>query len=523
MLMTLTMMASCFSDDTELGSGEVSKINIKDFALSYDCTAFVHEHLQISPTIESKYDSESLKYSWMLLNKNTGSITSDGDTIQPIIIGKERELDYDVAVAPGQYQLRLIVEAPDGCGKIQHATLSVKTSFSQGFYILKETADGNTELDMVSLDGKMANDLYTNLKGAPLGGAPLAMNITYGSYYINEETDKIETDNFLNIFTKSGQMDISRSSDLKTVFDRSNILFDAMDADEMPYNIICTNGISANNILISSAGLRVIKSSISSYGASPISGHYGLPKAEESGSRWIIADPMGYGTGAYWGEKDKTLYVFNHSNKVSKLAKSGSTELTANLQGFECLHVGYNYMSKTATGTFILEDTKNAQRYLYVLSMKGLSGVSLSKRLEIPSGSHFAKATAYTTNGKTGRYVFGVENNKLWAVNFNADPLVDIEIPLQGIGEGETITLVTDQFMRHFEEDDFDNLIIGTQKGDEYTLYFYEISSATGGVPEAMPVRIIKGKGKVHSLRYLATNFTSYYWRYRYHSFPWTD
>ena len=183
----------------------------------------------------------------------------------------------------------------------------------------------------------------------------------------------------------------------------------------------------------------------------------------------------------------------------------------------------YNYMSKTATGTFILEDTKNAQRYLYVLSMKGLSGVSLSKRLEIPSGSHFAKATAYTTNGKTGRYVFGVENNKLWAVNFNADPLVDIEIPLQGIGEGETITLVTDQFMRHFEEDDFDNLIIGTQKGDEYTLYFYEISSATGGVPEAMPVRIIKGKGKVHSLRYLATNFTSYYWRYRYHSFPWTD
>lgn len=518
--MTLAMMASCFSDDTELGGGDVSKINIKDLALNYSCTAYIHEHLQISPTIESKYDNESLKYTWMLLNSTTGTVTADGDTIKPVVIGHERELDYEVAVAPGQYQLRLVVDAPDGCGKIQYSTVSVKTEFSQGFYILKETADGNTELDMVTPDGKMANDLYTNLKGAPLNGAPLSMNITYGSYYINEETDKIETDNFLNIFTKSGQINVCRSRDLKTIFDRSNILFDTMDADEMPYNMICTNGLSANNILLTSAGLYVIKSSISSYSPSPISGNYGMPKSEQGGSKYIIADPMGYGTGAYWGEKDKTLYTFNYSNKTSVLAKSGSTELTSNLQGFECLQVGYNYMSRTATGTFILEDTNTSKRYLYILSMKGMSGVILSKRLEIPATSHFAKATCYNTNGRTGRYVYGVEGNKLWAVNFNADPLEDIEIPLEGIGAGETITLVTNQFMRHFESDDFDNVIIGTQNGDEYTLYFYETS---GGIPMGAPVKTIKGKGKVHSLRYLATNFNSYYWRQYYHSFPWSD
>ncbi len=60
--------------------------------------------------------------------------------------------------------------------------LSVSTTFSQGFYILKETADGNTELDVYTQNG-LVSDLLASTQGEALSGSPRNLSVGYSQAF----------------------------------------------------------------------------------------------------------------------------------------------------------------------------------------------------------------------------------------------------------------------------------------------------------------------------------------------------
>ena len=161
-LLVSVSLVGCFNDDSSLGNTEISDITISGIESAYSAKAFIGQHIQINPTVESGYSENELEYQWMLINDKTGKITASGDTIQPIIIGDSRNLDYEVNCAPGNYQLRYIVkDRNNGYTVYKYASVSITTSFSQGFYIMKETADGNTELDILNEDGNFSSDAFS--------------------------------------------------------------------------------------------------------------------------------------------------------------------------------------------------------------------------------------------------------------------------------------------------------------------------------------------------------------------------
>ena len=47
--------------------------------------------------------------------------------------------------------------------------------------------------------------------------------------------------------------------------------------------------------------------------------------------------------------------------------------------------------------------------------------------------------------------------------------------------------------------------MIGTQAGDNYALYMYEIQ---GGQPYGEPVHVVKGNGKIKQVRYVSQSIT---------------
>lgn len=58
--------------------------------------------------------------------------------------------------------------------------LNVTSDFSQGFYVLKETADGNTELDFYNhLKKTTNNDLLAKVLEAPLAGEPRNLSTVF--------------------------------------------------------------------------------------------------------------------------------------------------------------------------------------------------------------------------------------------------------------------------------------------------------------------------------------------------------
>ena len=98
--------------------------------------------------------------------------------------------------------------------------------------------------------------------------------------------------------------------------------------------------------------------------------------------------------------------------------------------------------------------------------------------------------------------LYFVYDNKLYGYNLsdfteNKDPMT-----LQGIAADETITYLSYQWQDYEKDTDnnFVHLVIGTQKGDTYRIYMYNI---VAGEPCDL-VRTIEGKGKLKMCVYMS-------------------
>lgn len=505
--MAILSLTSCFDDDSTLGTNAVGDIEVSGIEDSYNMTAYVGDHLQINPTVETGYDESDMEYQWILLDGKTGSTTADGDTIQPTVIGTEKNLDYEVAISPGTYQIRFIAMAKSNSYKsYTSAQLTVSTNFTSGFYVMKETADGNTDIDMLSTNGSMGENLIEQIDGAPLQGKPLDLSIGYNTYYINPDNDEMESTNVVSVTTENGSFAAKRTTDLKTVFDRSTILFDEMDASEKPIGYLDT-GIFGYLCFFTSTGIYVNYSS-TGYG-SPSSGQYGLPSEECGMSRFYAHDVASNGGLVFWDSNTHSIMSTSYNLTVSELTYDDNTgtDITQNLTSSSCLHIGYNQMSGNGTTTTIIEDNTTGVRHLYTTT-SGFNGIFLSSYRVIPSTLHLSKATAFSTNGKTAKYIYGVDDGKLYACNFGNDELTETPLSLEGIGSGETITYVGNQFWKGSFSggEKFDYLVVGTQKGNEYAVYMYK---TIGGAPDGAPVKTMRGTGTLKAVRFVGADFDS--------------
>lgn len=501
--LALTMLlSSCFSDDSSLGGDAVGEITVSGIADSYNNVAYMGEYLDIKPQVES---SEDMTYSWLLLSDMTGSEDADGNEIQPEVIGNEKDLHYEVNLAPGVYQVRLEAKGKSGYTVYKKTSLTVRTTFSQGFYVLKENAEGNTDLDLMTLDGKTGTDLIANMDGKALQGKPMAMGPQYNAYYVNPDDDQMTATNLLYVTTESGNFRVARTTDLKSVFDRSNIKYEEMSDTEYPCQFCSTEMYSG---MMTNKGLYRA-TSVSNW-SSASTGQYGMPASECGSSRYVFSDIGAMGGGVFWDEKNHNLNTFDYGMAADALRMEDMSgeDLTQNLTDYDCMACGYNKLSSGATGVIVMRDNATSKRYLY-LTEGSFSGVILSDRRQIRQDSHAAKASYYGLNGISASYLYCVDEGHLYALNFSDEAQGEIELKPEGIASGETIAFVANQFWNpsFSSGDPFDYLIVGTQKGDTYKLYFYDTN---GGAPIGKPLMTMEGKGKVKCVRFVNTDYNSY-------------
>ena len=105
----MLLVTSCFDDDSTAWNNPLTRITIDGIESAYEKTAYVGDRLQIQPIVETGLSDDKVQYQWTLLCEKTGDVTASGDTLQPIEIGTAKDLDYEVNVAPGKYQIRLSV------------------------------------------------------------------------------------------------------------------------------------------------------------------------------------------------------------------------------------------------------------------------------------------------------------------------------------------------------------------------------------------------------------------------------
>ena len=205
----------------------------------------------------------------------------------------------------------------------------------------------------------------------------------------------------------------------------------------------------------------------------------------------------------YWNEDEQRIdyldqYSFGHGFYGEFKNNGFSTK------GMECIACGSSQASETlGVVNFFLLKNASGKKWLYRLGTDDFGGPQIAETLELASDSKFANATHYATNELSATFVYYVYDNKLYAFNLDGNVEDDKEIPLAGIPSDEPITYLSYQYMNSTTDSEynFTHLIVGTQKGNTYKVYMYDISA---GFPQSL-VRSFSGEGRLASVNYVSS------------------
>lgn len=497
-------LSSCYDDDSTLGSNYVSDIEIAGLA-DQSVVSYSQNFLNVQPTVTTDYPEDQLEYAWYIYADNT---PEQENGFRKDRIATTKDLNYEVNLPSGLYHLVFeVTSLTNDFSKTATMNLSVSTAFSKGFYILKETADGNTDIDLWN-EGILSEDILAKKLGAPMNGAPRNLSLVYTGEFINPELNRTARGNLVHIFTEENEYKGFESESLTEVFNNETLFYAGNMDNEEPYIIFRAPN---HTVYFSNTGIRTAATVFS--GTNYNSGRLGFPADEHGASKFII--PVSYGQEmVYWSNSEHALRNVNFNFQPSSLVTSadGSTYP----DDLECISAGANITgdvySPTVVAYFLCEQPSTGDRYLLLLDGGfTFTGVQIKQIIKLDPSLHIARDKIVAINRRTATYIYSIsEDNKLYAYSWVSND--EREFPLPGIPAGEDITYLTNQYFYLSEvygydtSFNFDDLIVGTQTGNTYKLYFYSASKdMNGGRPIADPSRVITGTGQVKAVRFLVS------------------
>ncbi len=483
-------LSACFEDEGNYKYTDVGEIEIDAFQELYTVLSYAGDKLEITPVINTKYTD--LEYAWYIWDRSKlEGAMHEGTEME--LISTDRDLSYDINLPAGRYRLMYKVTAKkNNYSVITQTNFDVTTELARGFYILKETADGNTDIDLYYKEGEpVMKNLFQSLGYGTMPGKPVSLSSLYGMGYINKDDNKIYNSHAVSVTTDAGLIRMYNALDLSLIHDNSDVLYGGMESGDIPY-ATCSFGFG--NFMISSRGCDASYSSDMMGGSGAFAN-----KSGNGGSPFMMLE--GEYSVYYWSNEAHQLdYADQYSLKQDFFGPFDTGDIST--AGMDCLACGSTLITSPVYGYCVLKD-QVAKRYLYVAD---LTNNKADKLLPLDANSKMAKATCYTVNAKTSNYLYFVTDNKLYTYNLSEFTEADNPLPLEGLGTGENITYLSYQWMEAPATDasnSFTHLVVGTQDGNNYKIYMYDI---VAGEPRNL-VRTIKGEGKLKMTMYMSSTY----------------
>ena len=492
-LSTACCLTACYHDDSTTASELIPDITIGDFSEEgYTVTSYAAQTLSLLADVTTAYPESELTYNWYLIDQTDEQRyrSDDEEPYQRLYIGTGKALSYEVNLTPGDYTLVLEVSAGNGYLVSKTTTVHVVTNFSQGFYILKETTDGNTEMDIFNPEnGFFQSDVLTATHGAPMAGKPQNLSTVTSHSYIDTQANAESVSNVVTVTTQTGDISVMRTSDLKEVLNRQNLLYEGFASDEVPYRIVKCYWI---NVLVTNKGLRHQYEGSLSLSSS---GKYGITNGVAA-SPYLTYDTNS--SGMFFWDATTCSICYCDYNGTASIASDEKFKIN-NLNRWECMHAGF--CSANGNIIFILRFTANNMKQLVRLTGAFGSGYQVESMASL-NGRKIAAATSFTTCYQSAAYIYGLlANGTIYA--FDLETNTEQQIVPKDIPSDETITYISNKYIGGTTTSNDDYFVVGTQKGDDYTLRFYAM---LGGIPDGAPIHTIRGTGSVKAMHYTDNN-----------------
>lgn len=478
MLMAVLLMASCSKVEKE-NFIPISDITVSGIEASYTKLA-VRDRYEITPTITSSYDEADFEYMWVIYDKDKVKDT----------ISTDRNLSMGVSQPAGDYTLFYYVRNKTN-GYYVHKTIELKvtTEFSMGHYILKETASGNTDFDLLTPSGKFLSDVILGTQGAPMAGRPRSMGILYRRSMIDPATLKQSPANSLGIITYNKEIQILRVSDMRKFFDQSTLFFDRRDASHIPYKFF-TAGLYSS--YISNEGHFYLGEN------QKTSGYLGFPFGVPGGGDHWAMPRVSYNL-VYWDEANHRINYLTESMRANVLIDPQTANFDCLFMGAQNNNVLVLFKDRTTSKVYLNKYTASSQTAAIVRD-KDKPSVELDGSFKLTTATHMA------TNERSAPLIYFINGNKSYYYDISSG--LERDLVFDGLPADETITYLSHRYERQSIAK-FDYLTIATQKGGNYKVYMYNM---IGGRPFGLPQVTISGTGKVKETHFIGNATYSSNW-----------
>jgi len=478
---TALLFTACINDDSTYGDDSI-KIDVSGLEESYSVLSL--NDLVITPTITTNLQESDFEYEWSYYKDET-SLT--GEKRYANVISTDRNLNYNVALADGKYVLIYKVKSKStGYTQTVTTTINVSSSLSQGFYILKENSEGNTDVDLYNtVSGELFENVISGMQDEAIPGKPRAMDVLFNMAYLDPDTEDKGSCTGLCITTENNEVRWIRASDGRTVSDASKCHYEEIE-NEIPYRTV--HGFWSEYYITNNGCYSTYD------GSQGTAGIFGASEGTGGSVHVITSSSLFYGM-IIWDEQNRSLYYSDYNGSAWDIY-SNVAGYDASNTNYDCLFAG-NCSASGEMLVYMLQDRSNtSKKVLYYLSA-GWTGVTVDQVKELDSNSHIAKASLHAISAYGATIIYSVDNNKVYTYDIaNDNP--EKELSFTGLSSSETITYIANRYF-YGSTTFFDYLIVGTQSGNTYKLYFYE---TVGGEPVGSPVLTITGEGKLRKLDY---------------------
>lgn len=478
-ILMMLVATSCYEDLGNYDYGNKTAIQVDSIKNLYE--AYSGDTLRIVPQISSY--SDVVSYEWSVYD----SLLPQGEVT---ILSKEKDLNYPIYLPQGIYQLEYKVTDAEGYTQITSTVLSVITTYSEGFYVLKEI-EGNSDLDLYPSNNESVPDLMLNIEGERMHGLPIDLFISPNHKYI-DSSNTAQMKNVLFPITEE-ETRMIQIEDMTTIFNYEDFFYELPEEKEQPmYFVYGTYG-------------RVMLTDRNAYSYNLMgpssSGKYSDHVAYINGNTGIEPAPYVAGsTTCYDNLNGQFLLIngqFNQLFQFRNVAPEGEVRPVPPY-GLNCRMVYMRQPKSNANAYAIMENTDNGERYVFTLDNRYLSNstgnpIALSDTL--PQDLHIYEAENFTVS-ENNLYIFYNVGSQLYSYNIALKRENPVNLDLGG----EEICMIDYLFWRR--DPQWAKFIVATFDGANYKLYLFDTRS---DLPDAtVTPTIYEGTGKPKAIHYVS-------------------
>lgn len=521
-------IVSCYKSDENYEYGVGYEFGVEDLESSYNLVTS-SDTLKIYPNVTLYNENDDISYIWTKFEYLENSY-SFPDNIPTDTISMEKNLEYVIFDEPANYTVALEMKNHT-TGQIAYVytKLAVRNKYSLGFYILKEV-NGESDIDLYYDEETMYHDLLYNSRGSRVSGSPSWLTL-YPSF---ESTNLVDgafvttKENALVVLTDN-DFEVISLNDLDLLMNHSTVYSLGEQIDETPIYFSSYDGGYYGT------GSLFVSNMYASYG------YYSGAQMMSLNLNTYSCDLDNFAAVNLYDnflfDKNAGRFVYNSETTMSFFSDVTEGQLASETPSNPYLPNGIDdellFLGRTTIGAddpvcyAIFKDNDDANKMLfynldfytmvenpyyqyapsyYDQFIVGVTSYNPIESVTEITGMKMNEAKCFASNETSARAIYYGVGDKLYTYT----PLdgVEVETSLNDFPNGEEITYIYHYYWscEDLADDKFDYLAVGTQVGDNYSIYMY---SLVGSTPVGDPVKVIKGEGKLKRIQYSSPTMTS--------------